>query len=74
MAVISIRLNTEEELMVNFLSAYFEEERSSLFKRSLKEMYEDLVDKKCIEEFEKNERTGNTNFLTAEDILISMEA
>jgi len=74
MAVISIRLNTEEELMVNFLSDYFEEERSSLFKRSLKEMYEDLVDKKYIEEFEKNERTGNTNFLSAEDILKSIEA
>jgi len=42
--------------MVNFLSKYYEEERSSLIKHSLKEMYEDLIDRRMIEEYEDNEK------------------
>ena len=45
MAVISLRLNQNEEKMVDFLSDYFEQDRSALIKYSLRELYEDLIDK-----------------------------
>lgn len=65
MAVMSVRMNKEEEKMMNYLSSYFEEEKSAIIKRSLQEMYEDIIDNKIIERFEKEEHT----FVSAEDIL-----
>ena len=61
----SVRMNKEEEKMINYLSSYFEEEKSAIIKRSLQEMYEDIIDNKIIERFEKEEHT----FVSAEDIL-----
>jgi predicted transcriptional regulator len=51
MAVISVRLNDEEEKMVSFLSAQFEKDKSSLIKYSLKEMYENLWIIKSYDQF-----------------------
>ncbi|MGI5172763.1 hypothetical protein H0R92_04065 [Treponema sp. OMZ 840] len=65
MAVMSVRMNKEEEKMMNYLSSYFEEEKSAIIKRSLQEMYEDIIDNKVIERFEREEHT----FVSAEDIL-----
>lgn len=65
MAVMSVRMNKEEEKIINYLSSYFEEEKSAIIKRSLQEMYEDIIDNKIIERFEKEEHT----FVSAEDIL-----
>jgi len=65
MAVISIRLNAEEEKILDFLSGYYDEEKSTLIKHSLKELFEDIQDNKTIEEFEKSEGV----FLSADDIL-----
>ena len=65
MAVMSVRMNREEEKMINYLSEYFEEEKSSIIKRSLIEMYENIVDRKVIDTFEKEKHT----FVNAEDIL-----
>lgn len=61
----SVRMNQTEEKMMNYLSEYFEEEKSSIIKRALIEMYENIVDKKIIDTFEKGEHT----FVSAEDIL-----
>ena len=58
-------MNREEEKMINYLSEYFEEEKSSIIKRSLIEMYENIVDRKVIDTFEKEKHT----FVNAEDIL-----
>ena len=69
MAVISIRLNEEEEQMVSFLSNQFEKDKSSLIKYSLKEMYEDFIDNKVIDQFENEEKKQPLNFISAEDIL-----
>jgi len=55
MAVISVRLNAEEEKMVSFLSNEFEKDKSTLIKLSLKEMYEDFIDNKIIDDYEKEE-------------------
>ena len=65
MAVVSVKINQEEEKMVDYLSEYFEEKKSSIIKRSLTEMYEDIVDKNIIDKLEKEKHT----FVNAEDIL-----
>jgi len=72
MAVISIRLNEEEERMVSFLSNQYEKDKSSLIKYSLKEMYEDFVDNRIIDQFEIEEDKNTQNLLSAEDILRSL--
>ena len=69
MAVMSIRLNTKEEKMLDALSSYFEKERSSLIKQSLRELYEDVIDRSCIDEFEEREKSGSVSYVQAEDIL-----
>ena len=69
MAVISVRLNAEEEKMVSFLSNEFDKDKSSLIKLSFKEMYEDFVDNKITDLYEAKEKKSNSTFLTAEEIL-----
>ncbi len=69
MAVISVRLNDEEEKMVSFLSAQIEKDKSSLIKYSLKEMYENFMDNKVIDQFEEKEKESPLSFVSAEDIL-----
>jgi predicted lipid-binding transport protein (Tim44 family) len=69
MAVISLRLNRNEEKMVNLLSNFYEEDKSTLIKRSLNEMYEDLIDRKAIEEYETREKGNDVTFVTAEEII-----
>jgi len=69
MAVISLRLNREEAEMVNFLSNYYEQDKSSLIKYSLKELYEDIVDRNVISDFEKRENEGNVSFVSADDVI-----
>jgi len=68
MAVISIRLNKEEEKMVQYLADYFEEEKSTLIKHSLKELYEDLVDKEFINDYEQKEKRKKAKFINAEEL------
>ena len=72
MAVISIRLNEEEEKMVSFLSNQYEKDKSSLIKYSLKEMYEDFIDNRIIDQFEIEEDKKTINLISAEDILSSL--
>ena len=69
MAVISIRLNSEEEKMVSFLSDEYEKDKSSLIKYSLREMYEDFIDKKVIDDFEKKEKSKSVLFINSEEII-----
>jgi predicted transcriptional regulator len=69
MAVISIRLNQDEEEMVNFLSDHYQQDRSSLIKHSLMELYEDIIDKKTINEYEKKEKNGKINFIDSIDVV-----
>lgn len=68
MAVISVRLNSEEERIVNYLVDYFAEDKSTLIKHSLLELYEDLRDREVIEALERKERRGRkpTFFSSAE--------
>ena len=69
MAVISLRLNQNEEKMVHFLSDYYEQDRSSLIKYSLKELYEDIIDKQSIHNFEAKEKNGEVQFVDSAEII-----
>ena len=69
MAVISLRLNQAEEKMVDYLSDYYEQDKSSLIKYSLKELYEDIIDKKFINEFERKEKKGKVKFVDSNEII-----
>jgi hypothetical protein len=69
MAVISLRLNRQETEMVDFLSGYYEQDKSSLIKRSLKELYEDIVDREIIDNYEKREQENAVSFVSAGDVI-----
>ena len=69
MAVISLRLNQNEEDMVNFLANYYEQDKSSLIKYSLRELYEDLMDRQVILEYEVKEKKGEINFIDSNEII-----
>jgi hypothetical protein len=69
MAVISLRLNRNEESMVDFLSNYYEQDKSSLIKYSLKELYEDIIDKQIITEYETKEKNGEVKFVDSNEII-----
>lgn len=69
MGVISIRLNKDEEKVLKKLAEYFHEDKSALVKKSLLELYENVVDLDEIKKFEAKERKGKVSFFTAEDIL-----
>jgi predicted DNA-binding protein len=69
MAVISIRLNEEDEKKVNFLSSLYNEDKSTLIKHSINEMYEDFQDKKLVDDFEEKGNRKKHSFISAEEIL-----
>ena len=69
MAVISVRLNTEEEKIIDYLSSVYDEDKSTLIKHSLKEMYEDIVDKKIIDDYEIKEQNKKPHFVSSEEIM-----
>lgn len=69
MGVISIRLNKDEEKILKKLSEHFHEDKSALVKKSLFELYENVMDLNDIKKFEAKERKGRASFFTAVDIL-----
>lgn len=68
MAVISVRLNTEEEKIIDYLADYYEEDKSNLIRHSLKEMYEDIIDRAIIDDYEKTEKKKKLKFVSADEI------
>ena len=67
MAVISVRLNSEEEKMLSYLSEYYDEEKGTVIRHSLKDLFEDIQDRRTIATFKASEK--DVRFLTAEEIL-----
>lgn len=62
MGVTSVRFNTKEEKLLNFLKEYYNCDVSTLLKKSLWDLYEDIKDKDIVEEFEKKEKSGKVKF------------
>jgi len=69
MGVISIRLNSDEEKILKKLSDHFHEDKSALIKKSLKELYENVLDLNTITKYEEKEKRKKVSFATAEDVL-----
>jgi len=69
MGVISIRLNSAEEKILRKLSDHFHEDKSSLVKKSLLELYENILDLNTIKKYEGKEKKKKTSFFTTEDVL-----
>ncbi len=69
MGVISVRLNKEEERILKELADNLGVDKSTLIKKSIFELYENMVDMEIIEKFEEKERKGKVSFITAGDIL-----
>ena len=68
MGVTSIRLNKKEEKVLHYLKEYFHCDSSTLLKKSLFELYEDLKDREVIDTFEKKEKDGKTKFIDFEKL------
>lgn len=69
MGVISVRLNKDEEKILKNLSDHFHEDKSTLIKKSLLELYENVMDLNEVKKFEAKEKKGKVSFVTAENIL-----
>ena len=69
MGVISVRFNKDEEKILRKLSDHFHEDKSTLIKKSLVELYENVLDLNEIKKFEAKEKRGKVSFSSAEDIL-----
>ena len=68
MAVITIRLNDEEQKVLDYLTEYCHEDKSTLIKKSLLEMYEDLQDIKFIDKYVKENKQKNKKFVSSNEI------
>ncbi len=71
MAVISVRFNSREEKILETLKKYYECDSSSLLKRSLMDLYEEIKDREIIEQYEVKEKTSKSVFVKIENILDS---
>ena len=71
MGVISVRFNKDEEKILKKLSDHFHEDKSTLIKKSLVELYENVMDLNEIKKFEAKEKRGKVSFSSAEEILKS---
>ena len=69
MGIISVRLNSQEKKVIKKLVEYYDEDRSKLLKRSLFELYENIVDGNVILKYEKKESARKAKFHSAEEIL-----
>ena len=69
MGVTSVRLNQKEEKLLKLLKDYYDCDASSLLKRSLYELYEDLKDKEIINNFEKKEKNKKPQFVTFDELM-----
>ena len=69
MAVVSVRLNEKEEEVLNYLTEYFHEEKSSLLKKSMFDLYEDIQDIKFVENYIEKKGLNMKNFISGDDLL-----
>jgi len=69
MAVTSVRFNTKEEKILKLLKEHYNCDASTLLKKSLWDLYEEIKDKEIIEDFEKREKREKTKFVQIDDLL-----
>jgi predicted transcriptional regulator len=69
MAVVSVRLNEQEKKVLEYLAEYFHEEKSSLLKRSMFELYEDIQDIRFVDTYLETKGSGKEHFVPADELL-----
>ena len=72
MAVVSVRLNKEEEKVLDYLSDYFHEDKSTLFKKSMQHLYEDIQDIKFIDKYINKSIKKKPEFISGDDFFKSL--
>jgi predicted DNA-binding protein len=73
MAIVTLRLNDEEEKILELLVKYFDADKSKILKEAMWDKFEDLRDREIIEGFEKKNRTGKVQFASADDLIKKIE-
>ena len=68
MAVVSVRLNDKEEEVLEYLTNYFHEEKSSLLKKSMFELYEDIQDIKFVDKYLNKKGFDKKIFIPADEL------
>jgi predicted DNA-binding protein len=69
MAVVSVRLNDEEEKILEYLTEYLHEDKSTLLKKSMYELYEDIQDIRFIENYIEDAKKSEKKFITGHELL-----
>ncbi|MDZ7795326.1 MAG: DUF6290 family protein [Spirochaetia bacterium] len=69
MAVVSVRLNDEEEKILEYLTEYLHEDKSTLLKKSMYELYEDIQDIRFIENYIDDAKKSEKKFITGHELL-----
>ncbi len=73
MAIVTLRLNDEEEKILDLLVNYFDADKSKILKEAMWDKFEDLRDREIIENFEKKSKSGKVQFSSANDLLKKIE-
>ncbi len=68
MGTTTIRFTEEEQEIVKKLTEHFGMEPSTVIKKALFELYEDVKDLEAIEEFEKREERGEVEWMTSDEL------
>lgn len=69
MAVVSVRLNAEEEKILEYLTEYLHEDKSTLLKKSMYELYEDIQDIRFIENYIDDAKKSEKKIITGDELL-----
>ncbi len=69
MAVTSVRFNAKEEKILKILKKHYNCDASTILKKSLWDLYEDIKDKEIVEDFERRERGLKTKFVGIDELL-----
>jgi len=68
MAVVSVRLNKQEEKILEYLTEYFHEDKSSLLKKSMFELYEDAQDMRFVDAYLEKNGLQQEQFVSGDDL------
>lgn len=73
MALVTLRLNEQEEKILELLVKHFDEDKSKILKDALWDKFEDLRDRELIEEFEAKDKAGKVRFESADHLVSLLE-
>ena len=73
MAIVTLRLNQEEEKILRLLVKHLDQDKSKILKEAMWDKFEELRDRDLIEGFEKKNRAGKVRFGSADALLGVLE-